>query len=222
MSAELYHELQSKSRKKLDLKINDNRSTMLSVAWEADRTKVSLHRMFLEAPRNIMEELATYINGKQKVIAPSIKAYIEETLNKIDCSYLLDPKKLTTQGNIYNLKEIYDDINKKYFNNSLKLHITWFGKYGRKNRSRVTFGLFHHHLKLIKIHRLLDCPTVPKYVIHYVVFHEMLHYLYPAVVDKKGVHHIHSKEFKREEAKYQQYALAHKWIVDNEPQLFLD
>ena len=75
---------------KLRLKINDNRSTMLSVKWEPDCTKVSLHRMFLQAPQNVMQALACYLRGEHKKIAPSIKAYIEDNLQKLDYSHQID------------------------------------------------------------------------------------------------------------------------------------
>lgn len=67
-----------KKFKKLQVKLNDNHSTMLSVKWEPDCTKLSMHRMFLEAPKNIMQELACYIGQERDNIAPSVKAYIED------------------------------------------------------------------------------------------------------------------------------------------------
>lgn len=222
MPLELIQELQKISSKKLDLKINNNRSTMLSVRWGGDCTRVSLHHIFLEAPPHVMKDVATYISGKKKIIAPSVKAFIEEKLSKMDCSNLLDLKKLSHEGEFYNLQEIYDRVNKYYFHNELKLHITWFGRHGQKNRSRVTFGLFYQHLKLIKIHRLLDSTLFPPFVIDYVVYHEMLHHLYPAYVDEKGIHHIHSKEFKQREAKFENFDLVRKWIREHERTFFLD
>ncbi len=65
--------LEDSARMKLKLKINDNHSTMLSVRWEPECAKVSLHRMFLEAPENVMQALACYIRGEHKILAPSKK-----------------------------------------------------------------------------------------------------------------------------------------------------
>src|SRR5262249_43107748 len=137
-----------------------------------DCTKVSLHRMFLEAPKNVMQALACYIRQEHKIIHPNVKAFIEEGLKNLDYSHLLDKSKLHVQGNIYNLKEIYDDLNNEYFDDKLRLFITWFGN-GKRSRSRVTFGLYHDPLKLIKINRLLDSPSIPDYLVSYVIYHEM-------------------------------------------------
>lgn len=213
-------QLENRIGTKLQLKINDNRSTMLSVKWESDCTKVSMHRMFLEAPQNIMQALTCYLKGEQKKLAPSIKAYIEVNLQKLDYSHELDLSKLQTAGNVYDLKRIYDDLNREYFDNALKLHITWFGKTHTRNRSRITFGLYYDPLKLIKINRLLDQVHFPDYVIAYVVYHEMLHYVCPTYVDEKGQKHIHSKEFKAQEKKYPYFDLAEQWLKKHHNELF--
>lgn len=216
----LQEKLENRIGRKLLLKINDNRSTMLSVKWEPKCTKVSLHRMFLAAPRTIMQALTCYLKREHKILSPSIKAYIEDNLQKLDYSHQLDLDKLQTVGKVYNLKAIYNKLNKEYFNNSLKLHITWFGKTENKNRSRINFGLYYDPLKLIKINRLLDNAKIPEYFVEYVIFHEMVHYVCPAYVDEKGQKQIHSKAFKERERQYKHFELAQKWIRTHQNDLF--
>lgn len=203
------------------MKLNDNHSTMLSVKWEPDCTKISLHRMFLEAPRNIMQELACYIDGQRENIAPVVKAYIEDNLKRYDYRDRVDNQQLYSQGNVYNLKKIYNELNQIYFGGKLDLNITWYGKLVQRNRSRVTFGLYHEPLKLIKISRMLDNPSYPDYLVSYVVFHEMLHDACPAYVDEKGMHRVHSKEFKEREKEFRHFDLAQKWIKKNQAHFFV-
>jgi hypothetical protein len=205
---------------KLCLKINDNRSTMLSVKWEPDCTKVSLHRMFLKAPQNVMQALACYLKGEHKTLAPSIKAYIEHSLQKLDYSHELDLSTLTTKGRVHDLEKIYCDLNGEYFDQPLGLHITWFGERRRRMSKRVTFGLFHDPLRLIKINRLLDHKHFPDYFVAYVIYHEMLHYVCPTYVDEKGQKHIHSKAFKEREKEFKYFKNAQQWIRENQNYLF--
>lgn len=214
--------LESSLGKKLQITINDNRSTMLNVRWEPDFTKVSLHRMFLQAPQNVMQALACYLKGKDKSISPSIKAFIEDNLRKFDYSHLLDQRKLTTQGSFYNLQKIYNDLNKEYFQNRLDLYITWFGKWNQRNKSQVTLGLFNDSLSLIKIHRIMDSPSFPYYVLSYIIYHEMLHNIYPVYVDNTGMNRIHSREFKQRELLFKEYNLAQNWIKNHQEFLFTD
>ena len=67
---------------------------MLSVKWEPDCTKVSLHRMFLQAPQECDGSLACYLRQEHKIIAPSVKAFIEDNLKSLDYSHQLDRSKL--------------------------------------------------------------------------------------------------------------------------------
>lgn len=218
----IQEQLERVSGKKLKLKINDNRSTMLSVRWEPDYTKVSLHRIFLRAPQNVMQALACYLKQEDRIIAPTIKAFIEDNLKKLDYSHQLDKRKLYSQGHVYNLQHIYNDINKEYFNNRLNLYITWFGNAIQRNRTRITFGLYHDPLKLIKINRMLDSPSFPDYLVSYVIYHEMLHHVCPSYVDEKGLNRVHSKEFKERESQFRHFDLAQDWIKKNQSYLFAE
>lgn len=217
---DLQRQLELGCGSKVQVKINNNRSTMLSVRWEPDCTKVSLHRMFLEAPGNIMQQLACYVRQEQDDISIDVKAFIEDKLQTLDYSHELDAKKLYCQGNIYNLQKIYNSLNAEYFREKLKLNITWFGKPFIKNRSRFTFGLYHEPIKLIKIHRLLDSPSFPDYVVAYVIYHEMVHHICPSYYDVNGNHKVHTKEFKEQELKFKYFDLAQKWIQDHSDFLF--
>jgi hypothetical protein len=221
MTTTLQKQLESSSGLKLKLKINDNRSTMLSVKWEPDCTKVSLHRIFLQAPQNVMDALACYLRRKDKSIAASVKAFIEDNLKTLDYSHQIDHSKLYCQGNVYNLREIYDELNIEYFDNKLNLYITWFGKPNQRCRSRVTFGLYHDPLKLIKINRMLDSPSFPDYIVSYVVYHEMVHHVCPGYFDANGQHHIHSKEFKEREVLFRYHDIAQHWIKENQANFFI-
>lgn len=213
-------QLEDKMGTKLRLKINDNRSTMLSVKWEPDYTKVSLHRMFLQAPQNIMQALACYLKREDQRIAPSITAFIEKQLPKLDYSHELDLSKLQTRGQCYDIQKIYHDLNQEYFHNALDLHITWFGLGRKKRCNQVTFGLFHDPLRLIKINRLIDNKHFPDYFVSYVIFHEMLHAVCPVVVDERGIKQIHSPAFKKREKTFKYYDPAQKWLQENHHFLF--
>lgn len=209
------------AKKKVEVKINDNHSTMLSVKWGRDCTKVSLHRLFLEAPKNIMDALTCHILQENSRVAPLVKAYIEDRLKEIDYSNTIDKAKLNTQGIVYDLQGIYDEINDEYFGNEIDLKITWFGNRHTKNRSRLTFGLYHQALRLIKINKMMDTEKFPQFFVEYVVYHEMLHHLCPSYYDFSGKHKVHTREFKAEEKKFKHFEKAKKWLKANSPKLFV-
>lgn len=216
MSLELLEkELSLTIKKKFKFKINNNRSTMLSVKWEPDCTRVSMHRMFLQAPRQVINELIPYLTRQQSGISATIREFIETNLRKLDYSHLLRSDQLTTRGNVYNLQEIYDRLNREYFEGALRLKITWFGQHRQRARSQITFGLYHDQLKLIKINRIMDRISMPEYVVEYVIYHEMVHSVCPGYFDEKGHHRVHSKEFKAIERQFRAYKEAVEWLKSN-------
>lgn len=198
---------------KLKLRINDNRSTMVSVRWEPDYARVSLHRMFLQAPENVMDALACYIRGKQK-ISPALKVFIDYQLGQLDYSYQLNKGNLKPQGEVYHLLPLYRQINQEYFDGELNLQISWYGQPGRLRRS-ANLGLYTDPLKLVKIHRLLDDRRVPLFVVEFVVYHEMLHHVYPPEIDRRGRTIIHTKAFKEQEKRFTYFQEAEEWIKVN-------
>jgi hypothetical protein len=210
-----------RSKKKFQLRINRNRSTMLSVRWDPTCTHVSLHEIFLSAPKVIISDLATYLIHQKEQISPNIRAYIDTKLKECDFSHKVDPQDLLKQGKYHNLDEIYYELNERYFDKKRRLHITWFGRPSQKKGTKITLGLFEDHLRLIKIHRIMDQHRFPKVVVAYVVYHEMVHDACPSYYDEKGVHRVHSKEFKERELLFEGYDEATTWLLENSTAMFL-
>ncbi len=211
--------LEQSLKSRVQLHINDNRSTMLSVKWEPSCTKVSMHRFFLDAPENIMEELACYIKKEHSSLAPTLKSYIEDRVNSLNYTHELSVDDLDLKSNVHNLNFLMEEINQKYFCGELRLNITWFAPKQKRKCSRFTFGLYHHLLRLIKINRRLDRIDVPEYLISYVIYHEMLHHVYPSFCDTNGRRKVHHREFKMMEKKFHVYDKAVAWIEKNRERL---
>ncbi len=62
---------------------------------------------------------------------------------------------------------------------------------------------------MIVISRALDAPTAPRYLVEYLVYHEMLHMRYP--VERKGQRRVmHSREFRQAEKRFPQFERARR------------
>lgn len=196
-------------KKKVLLKIKDNRSTFLSSKSSFGEIKIFLHKAFLDAPFYILISLREYLLKNRKGALLKIKIFMENYFQEKDYSSDLDKDKLETIGKKYNLKEILDLLNKKYFKSSIDdINISWFKKPSYKKKESVTFGSYDKSLKLIKVNKLLDDEFFPEYFVSYVVFHELLHSKYPIIYDKRGRRKIHYKEFKEAEAEFEHYERA--------------
>jgi predicted metal-dependent hydrolase len=117
---------------------------------------------------------------------------------------------LLTDGDIYDLDELFDEVNDKYFNNSIrKPNLTW--------SSRKTYRVLGHHdatQDKIVISRSLDTPETPRYIVEYVMFHEMLHVKHPTVTIN-GRRYNHTSAFRADERKFPKYHAAERWIESN-------
>ena len=116
----------------------------------------------------------------------------------------------TSKGDVYDLDEIFLFLNQIYFQNSLPAPVlTW--------SARQTFRTLGHHdaaHKTISISRSLDDRRVPRYVVEYVVYHEMLHIKHPTV-HHNGKRYNHTPAFRRDEENFAYFDEAEKWIEQN-------
>ncbi|MDN3505654.1 MAG: hypothetical protein P0S96_00280 [Simkaniaceae bacterium] len=115
-------------------------------------------------------------------------------------------------GQVYNLQEIYNEVNEKYFDAKLSLRISWFGRGETVPKTRITFGSYNPNFKLIKVNRLLDKEHIPEYFVRFIVYHEMLHDAVPPKRKKRGTHHIHHKEFKAKEREFPEFSEVNAFI----------
>ena len=131
-------------------------------------------------------------------------------------------------GEVLDLREIAADLNQRYFEGRLKVRISW-GKAAGENahpasncrRTRTAslqLGSYSYEDRLIRVHRVLDRPSVPRYVVESVVYHELLHADLPPVT-RGGRRYFHTPEFRRRERHFRHFERADGWVRDNLHQL---
>jgi len=98
------------------------------------------------------------------------------------------------QGEAYNLDQIFDELNQRFFHGLLgRPQMTW-----SQDHARNHLGHFDPAHNTIVVSRIFDRRKVPRFVLEYLVYHEMLHLKYP--VKLKGTRRcVHSPEFQAEE-----------------------
>lgn len=104
-------------------------------------------------------------------------------------------KKISThRGQVYDLNEIFDALNMRFFFGLLgRPQMTW-----SEQSSRQSLGHYDPAHNAIVVSRIFDHLRVPRYAIEYLVYHEMLHLRHP--VKLRGSRRcVHSKEFMAEE-----------------------
>ena len=74
-------------------------------------------------------------------------------------------------------------------------------------------------LALIRIHPVLDRPTVPRFFLESVVHHEMLHHQLGGVSDRAGRTVYHTRAFREAEARFPHHRAALAWEKEHLPEL---
>ncbi len=210
----------------IEVKLTDNRYTMLSVrrkCQEAQRSlyQVRLHHMFADASPVVTQALANYIGENCSSASKILGDYIDAHQHRVRDKTVKSAKR-TTKGVCHDLQEIYDTLNQEYFGGSIEATITWGQRCGAKARRRnsIKMGSYSLEDRAIRIHRSLDKAYVPSFFIESIVYHEMLHQVHKAPI-VNGRHQFHSKAFLADEAKFEHHALATLWERDHLEQLLM-
>lgn len=132
------------------------------------------------------------------VFKPAVRRRIEAVRRRRGFKKLLPP-----QGKRFDLEKVFSDLNRRHFDGQIpKLKLGW-----TTNRSRTVLGHYDSAHRTISISRWLDSAGLPKYLVEYVLFHEMLHARFP--VTRQGHRRVvHSAAFRAAEKKFPKYKLA--------------
>lgn len=104
------------------------------------------------------------------------------------------------KGEHYDLDPLFDELNLEYFHGLMgKPRLGW-----SRQRSRTLLGHYDPTHNAIILSRLLDDAQVPRFVVRYVLFHEMLHLEHP--VEHRGVRRrVHTRAFREAEQRFPEF-----------------
>jgi predicted metal-dependent hydrolase len=114
---------------------------------------------------------------------------------------------LPARGHIYDLDAIFEELNTHFFHGLMaRPRMSW----SQANTRRI-LGHYDPAHNAIIISRIFDHPAVPRFVLEYIVYHEMLHLKHP--VRLRGSRRcVHSAEFQAEEKLFPRAAEAEAFV----------
>jgi hypothetical protein len=202
-------------RGSLSVTLTDNRYTMISVRRDSRREPryhVRLHHMFSDAGPAITQALARYIASNDRRSSHLLGSFIDDNQHRVrPRTRRPAAARVETRGKNHDLGEIFDDLNARYFGGAIGARITWGQRTSRpRRRNSIKMGSYSVEDRLIRIHRSLDRPFVPRFFIAWIIFHEMLHEVH-AIEKVNGRRQFHSPAFLEDEARFEQYVEARAW-----------
>lgn len=111
------------------------------------------------------------------------------------------------KGNCHSLKDIYREMNRLYFKDQIEIDRIGWGI--RKSWNHL--GHYDPVHRTVTLSPVLDSPEVPKFVVCYIVYHELLHAVFEDTSSRRRRRH-HPPEFRRAEKAYPDYANAKRFL----------
>jgi hypothetical protein len=174
------------------------------------RLTVDISDLLQNAPAPVQEALAYVLLGKlyRKRPDPQFLARYRRYLNRSDIRQSLQLVKQergrktirAPQGKFYDLRDLFEDLNFRYFGGMMCApELGW-----SLRPSRSTLGHYDPSHHVIVLSSLLDAAEVPRVVVEFVMFHEMLHLRHPT--EHRGVRRcVHTPAFKAAERMFEGY-----------------
>ena len=165
---------------------------------------VRLSDLLEGAPEGILRAIAHILLAKmyRKPIdrshAARYRKYVgsHEIMRKAHLVRQMRGRKLlrSPRGHFYDLDSIFEELNTRFFHGLMaRPRMSW-----SQSKTRRILGHYDPAHNAIIISRIFDRPAVPRYVLEYIVYHEMLHLKHP--VKLRGSRRcVHSAEFQAEE-----------------------
>lgn len=167
--------------------------------------------------REVTESLAWYLlcrAERKKCPDGKARAYTERVRSRA----FWNPRRETYIGRARNLSfrsrgaardlgPVFDYVNGFYFNGRIdRPDLAW-----AKESPRTRMGFYHMPLGILAVNRVLDSERVPRYVLEFVVYHELLHgTISPQLTGERRIYH--TREFRRLERQFARHDDAQAWL----------
>ena len=177
--------------------------------------KIEISDVLEDAPPIVMEALAEMlIMGchRQKPSPEARACYLAHTMSPLARQRIHEARRargfkqlLPAQGRHHDLQGIFHSLNRQFFEGKLRVRqIGW-----SRTASRTLLGHYDPAHETITISRVFDRAKAPRLALECVVYHEMLHIIFPIERDRHR-RVIHSRQFREAERKFPGYREAQR------------
>ena len=180
-----------------DIRVADVLADAPPIVHEA-LAEILLAQLYRRRPSQ--EARACYLSY---IYSPAVKHRVDALRRQRGRKRLLPPR-----GRHYDLEEIFEQLNARYFDGTIaRARLGW-----SPHRARSILGHYDAAHGTITISRWFDSANVPRFLLEYLVFHEMLHVQFP--VERDGHRRVvHSRAFREAERKFPHYQKARRRLM---------
>jgi hypothetical protein len=184
------------------------RTAPVQVVDDTRTVRVRLHRFFAESPPEVRDALAAWLRAGRRArrACRQLDAWIDMRLAALPAP---PPRRarLRPRGDHHDLAALAAPLLEREFvldfEDRRRPGVTW----GRRARSRarhtLQLGSYVPAGHVVRVHPVLDRPSVPDWFVGYVLFHEILHAALPG--------DDHGPVFREREREHPDYRRAARW-----------
>lgn len=200
-------------------------SRRLRRAWRARMNRftglrsVEVPSILDDAPREVKDAVIDWAlllsrrqsdsRGRRRDLERRVFSYISMLGPKSRNRSNVDPRCFETVGTVYDLREVFDSVNKTYYGGMVASFLRW-GKHPLRSFQSVRVGQDGLKYNLITIASMYNRSDVPRCAIEGILHHEMLHIACPPL-RRNGRNVIHGREFKAREREFPGYSDWTEW-----------
>lgn len=188
-----------------------------TIRLRGDVAHVRLSDLLRGAPPQVVEAAAAILLARlfrRSLPAPFLEVYRSFSFSRamrrrIDGARRRRVRRVpeAPRGQCHNLSALFAELNRRYFRGRLRRpRLGWSARPWRRQ-----LGVFDPALGQLILTSRLDRPDVPRWVVAYVLYHEMLHVKHPIRRARCGLQ-SHPGAFRREERQFAHYARARRFL----------
>ncbi len=186
-----------------------------TVRIRRDAARVRLSDLLRDAPLDVLEAATALLLARAyRVPAPrELRERYRSFCQTASTQHRLSQirrrrcRPMLREADHFDMASMFERLNRRYFAGGLRRpQLGWSVR-----AWRVQMGSFDPALDRIVLSRRLDRPDVPRFVVEYVLYHEMLHVKHPGEMARCGLR-VHSKAFRAEEKLFTHYEEARRWL----------
>lgn len=191
-----------------------NMSSLYHSQVKDGRLLLSANEGYIKAPPAVMESMLWAVllpKKRQKAHLALVRNFADaSTFSTLAQQVTASPPNMNderSRGHYYDLEDIFNRVNRRYFNSQLEAPRLVWGK----RPSRHKFGHYQPATDTVLVSRTLDNPNVPRYVLDFIIYHELLHKQLGTRVSG-GRRYSHTSAFKQAEQRFRKFKEAQAFL----------
>jgi len=166
-----------------------------------NKTILQINEVYIISPLEIKKSiLSTAFSRRQSKQIHAIKAYsCTSEFKRMNELISGDPiaNRISCRGEKYDLSILFNKLNKEYFRGKLSQpRLVWSSR-----RSIRRLGYYHPEINTIAVTQKLDDKEIPRMLVEYVLYHEMLHQHF-GIKNHNGRRYAHTSVFRTAEKQF--------------------